>query len=72
MKTTETTSSNGMVRERRAFLRLAGAGIAAGGVAAVAVGSGTGQAEAAAGTRQQDAGYRETEHVKKFYDSARF
>ena len=71
MKRTETISSDVKAKERRAFLRLAGAGVAAGGVAAVAM-SGEGREAEAAAAKRQDAGYRETEHVRKFYDSARF
>ena len=52
---------------RRDFLKLASA--AAPAVAAVAV-TGTGTAEAAVVENQ--GGYRETEHVKKYLDSARF
>jgi hypothetical protein len=52
---------------RRDFLKLASA--AAPAVAAVAV-TGAGTAEAAAVDNQ--GGYRETEHVKQYLDSARF
>ena len=51
---------------RREFFRLAGAGAVAGGAAMVA---GTGEAEAAA--PEGGAGYRETDHVRRYYDSAR-
>lgn len=58
---------------RRAFLRLASVGAAAGSVAAVA-GARPAQAvavvEAAPAVPAQ--GYRETEHVKKAYEVARF
>lgn len=73
MKTTDTASSNERkAKERRAFLRLAGAGVAAGGIAAVTMGGDAVEADAGSSAKRQDAGYRETEHVKKFYDSARF
>lgn len=53
---------------RRDFLRLAAAGAPAAAVAAVA-------APAAADERPEEtakAGLRQTEHTKKYYDSARF
>jgi hypothetical protein len=56
--------------QRRAFLKLGGAGVAAGGAAVVLRG---GAAESADATpANKAAGYRETEHVKKFYETARF
>ena len=55
------------VREdRRGFLKLA----AAGGAAAAAAGAATMPAQAAAAKR--GAGYRETDHVRKYYQSCRF
>ena len=51
---------------RREFFKLAGAGAVAGGAAMVA---GTPEAEAAA--VEGGAGYRETDHVRRYYDSAR-
>lgn len=54
---------------RRDFLRGVGVGAGAAGVAA-AVGVGGGEAEAA--EKKDDAGYRETEHVRRFYQLARF
>jgi len=55
---------------RRDFLKLAGLGTLAG--AAVAA-SGTPQkAKAATAKPAADAGYRETEHVKKAYELSRF
>jgi hypothetical protein len=54
--------------DRRSFLKLAGIGTLAGG-AAVALG----KAPVEAGEIAQDGkSYRETEHVKAFYASARF
>ena len=56
--------------QRRAFLKLGGSGVAAGGAALVLRG---GAAEsAAAASDQKAAGYRETTHVRKFYETARF
>ena len=55
---------------RRDFLKLASVGAAAGTVAA-AIGAGTREAEAAA-PEAQAGGYRETAHVKRFYELARF
>lgn len=54
---------------RRDFLKLAGLGTLA-GAAAAAAGTPT-KAEAAA-KPSADAGYRETEHVKKAYELSRF
>jgi hypothetical protein len=56
-------------RGRRDFLKLATLGAAAAPVAAV-VGSGTAAAEAASEPTAR--GYRETEHVRKVYELARF
>ena len=55
--------------KRRAFLRLAGLGAASGAVAAVV---GAEPAEANASPQEGRAGYRETTHVKKAYELARF
>jgi hypothetical protein len=61
---------------RRDFLRLAGlGGVAAAGAAVLAGGGGARQAEAAAAVTEQPGGrtgYRETAHVKRFYELARF
>lgn len=58
--------------KRRDFFKMAGLGAGAAGAAAVAM-KATG---AAAGERADDrpskSGYRETEHVKKFYALSRF
>lgn len=56
--------------QRRAFLKLGGAGVAAGGAAVVLRGGTVESATPAA--EQKPAGYRETDHVKKFYETARF
>jgi len=56
---------------RRDFFRNATLG--AGAAGAAAIGLATGKAEAAVPDAQQDgAGYRETEHVKKYYELSRF
>ncbi len=55
---------------RREFLKAAGATGAAAGVAAVTL-SGTG-AEAAVSDAGKTTGYQETDHVKTYYDLARF
>ena len=55
------------VTDRRGFLKLAGVGVAASGAAA-AVGS---QAKAAE-SKPREGLYRETDHVKRFYELARF
>ncbi len=56
--------------ERREFLKAAGLTGAAAGVAAVTL-SGN-QADAAVTKASSSAGYEETEHVKTYYDLARF
>ena len=53
--------------DRRDFLKLAGLGSLAGGATLV-----TGTAEAAAPSSEAGNGYRETDHVKKVYEAARF
>ena len=58
-------------RERRDFLKKAGLGAGAAGVAAAALTS-TEAAEAAVKKGSRSAGYRETDHVKKYYELARF
>lgn len=54
---------------RRDLLKLAGLGGVAGAAAVAASG---GKAEAAVESGRKNAGYRETEHVRKYYDLARF
>jgi hypothetical protein len=54
---------------RRDFLKLASLGAVAGGVAMAA---GQTSAEADEAVSDTSAGYRETEHVKKYYELARF
>ncbi len=58
--------------ERRNFMKKAGLGV--GAVGAVAVGLPQTSAAAAPGTgaKPGKSGYRETEHVKKYYEMARF
>ena len=55
--------------DRRDFLKLAGVGAVAGSAAALGAPK---MAEAAAADAPAGRGYRETEHVKKFYRLARF
>ena len=55
--------------DRRDFLKLARVGAVAGGAAVL---GGPKKADAAAAEAPSGRGYRETEHVKKFYRSARF
>lgn len=54
--------------KRRDFLKLAGLGSAAGAAAVV----GATAAEAGVEVAEQGSGYRETAHVKKVYELARF
>ncbi len=53
---------------RRDFLKLAGVATVSGG-AALAVGGSDAEAKA---VRDDAGGYRETDHVRTYYDSARF
>ena len=55
--------------DRRGFLKLAGLGTVVGGAALVA---GEKAAKAATSNSSKGSAYRETEHVKKFYETARF
>ena len=55
---------------RREFLKAAGATGAAAGVAAVALSGSTVKAEVPNGGSKS--GYRETDHVKKYYELSRF
>jgi hypothetical protein len=55
--------------DRRGFLKFAGLGSLAGAVALATKG---GEAEAADVSPQQGLGYRETQHVRTFYESTRF
>lgn len=54
--------------DRRSFLKLAGLGTVAGGAALVSGGKSAEAAESA----KSETGYRETDHVKAYYDLARF
>lgn len=54
--------------KRRDFLKLLGMGGAAG---AAALAGGAAQSEAAA-PAQPEKGYRETPHIRKFYETAKF
>ena len=56
--------------DRRVFLKFAGLGAASAAAAAVVAGGTAAPAEAA--EAPEGAGYRETEHVKTFYETARF
>ncbi len=57
---------------RRAFFRKAGAGVGAVGVAAVGLSGASVQATVKSGKDFKKSSYRETEHVKKAYESWRF
>ena len=54
---------------RRDFLKAAG--LAGGGAAAVALAVAPTKAAAVSGTGAKAAGYRETEHIRKYYELAR-
>ena len=64
----EHKKAEGAVAARRDFLKRSAASVAAAGAVAVAGKS----ASAGETTEPKGAGYRETEHVKAFYNSARF
>jgi hypothetical protein len=57
---------------RRDFFRGAGLGAGALGAAAVGISASRVQAAAPAEGATKGAGYRETDHVKKYYETARF
>ena len=54
---------------RRDLLKIAGLG---GVVGAAAIATSAGEAEAAAEINTKGSGYRETEHVRTYYDLAKF
>ncbi len=57
---------------RRAFFRTAGAGVGAAGVLAAGLSGESPRAEEIARKDFKKSAYRETEHVKKVYQTARF
>ena len=66
MKRTDTPNTAPLA-DRRSFLKLAGAGVVGAGAAAT-----TGSAvEAAEAKPERGGGYRESEHVKRYYALAR-
>ena len=62
-------SQDRAVSDRRSFLKLAGIGTVAGGVALL---GGKEAAEAGKAREDRDRLYAETNHVKTYYDLARF
>ncbi len=67
MSTKETLKSPG----RRAFFRNAGIGVGAAGVVAVGLSGKSAEAEVKPDKDFKKSAYRETEHVKRFYELAR-
>jgi len=65
MKEKETVSVG-----RRDFFRKTGLGVGAVGAAVTGLAAGT--SSAATDTQDSKSGYRETDHVKKFYELAKF
>lgn len=57
---------------RRDFFRKAGLGVGAAGAAAVGLTAKRGEAAEAAERAPGSAGYRETAHVRKYYELSRF
>lgn len=57
------------VADRRSFLKLAGLGAVTGSAAVMA---GTPSPEAAEAGKDADSLYRETDHVKRYYELAKF
>lgn len=55
--------------DRRGFLKLAGAGVVGGGAAAAAT---VVPAAAATSEPEKTDGYQETEHVRRYYELAKF
>ena len=68
MKQTDKTAATA---DRRAFLKLAGAGAVTGGAALVGASGWSAEAAAPTTAGGQDTLYRETEHVKRYYELAR-
>lgn len=58
--------------DRRSFLKFAGIGGVATGAAALASPLSSAEAAGLEEVQRGDAGYKETAHVKTFYDTARF
>lgn len=58
--------------ERRKFFRKAGVGIGAAGAVALGVPAEPAKAAGTTGSDVRAGAYRETEHVKKAYETARF
>ena len=58
--------------ERRKFFAKAGIGLGAAGVAATGIAGGATQAETKTDRGHRKSQYRETEHVKRAYETARF
>jgi hypothetical protein len=63
------TKDGHVATDRRGFLKFAGLGSVAGAVALLTRRDPAGAAEI---TAEKRLGYRETEHVRRFYESARF
>ncbi len=63
-------------KQRRNFFRVAGLGLGAVGAAAVGIRGVSGEAKAAAGDggslKGKPVGYQHSEHVKRYYELARF
>ncbi len=58
--------------ERRNFMKKAGLGVGAVGAVAVGLPKSSAAAVPGTGANPGKSGYRETEHVKKYYETARF
>ncbi len=58
--------------ERRTFMKRAGLGVGAVGAVAVGLPKSSAAAVPGTGAKSGKSGYRETEHVKKYYETARF
>lgn len=69
---TDTTAAAPRDGSRRDFFRKAGFGVGAAGAAAVGLGTGEAEAAEVGAGGEKSAGYRETAHVRKYYELARF
>lgn len=70
MKESEKQSQKNPARaDRRSFIKLAGAGVVGGGAALASVVTG---AEASSAAPADQGQYRETDHVKRYYELAKF
>ncbi|MDH5750039.1 MAG: twin-arginine translocation signal domain-containing protein [Rhodospirillales bacterium] len=67
-----TDKKKAKILPRREFLKTAGLTAGAAGIAVAAVSGSSAQASSVGESNQKSSGYRETEHVRTYYKTARF